>query len=133
MTIRHWSLAITVLLTGCANKPDRPPSLSNTSKAPRVEIYQRGDGRDSIGCINLRILISARLAKSSDTYSPTVPDHEFECVFDDNNLIAVPKQGFAAGETYSVFDATLTVERCFGEKDPCEVAMISSMCADEAV
>jgi hypothetical protein len=36
----------------------------------------------------------------------------------------VPKQGFAAGKTYSVFGATLAVERCFGEKGACKVAMI---------
>jgi len=133
MTIRYWSLAITVLLTGCSNKPEQLPSMSNTSKTARVEIYKRGDGHDSSGCEKSPARDICASHEEFGYLFADCSDDKFECVFDDNNVFAVPKLGFATGQTYSVFGATLTVDRCFGERGQCNVAMISSMCADDAV
>jgi hypothetical protein len=133
MTIRCWPLTIAVLLMGCEDKPDQLPFEANTSTPSRVEIYQRGDGRDSVGCTSTpdRDVCSSR--EEFGYLFADCSDNEFECVFNEDNVFAVPKMGFVAGQKYSVFGATLTVERCFGEKNTCKVAMISSMCADDAV
>jgi hypothetical protein len=49
------------------------------------------------------------------------------------DVLAVPKAGLTQGQRYLVFGTNLEVERCFGDQATCEVAVISSRCADAGI
>jgi len=116
-------IAAFVALAGCASA-SFPPSAPS-----RVDLYRRGDGGESIVCMRAP---DRDVCASSDQLGnqfSDCSDADFECVFDYYNVFAVPKKGVALGQEFEVFGAALKVERCFGEANQCEMAMISSHCA----
>lgn len=103
-------------------------------KSPHIEsaaMYQLGDGKQTIRC-DSRVVPNI-CAGSGLLSSPLLfdcSDERFDCVFDTLNVMAVPKGGYALGESYQAFGASLKVERCFGDQATCEMAVISSRCED---
>jgi hypothetical protein len=124
MNIKTWTMVLTSLLAGC---------VGNSTADRQQEMYRLGDGRDTIACTyapDLDVCASRGLLGS--LYFGC-SDQQFDCVFDGFNVMAVPKGDLVAGQTYTVFGAALTVERCFGEEQSCDIAMISSICSDDPV
>lgn len=123
MNIKISTMVLTSLLAGCVGN----------FTADRQEMYRLGDGRGTIGCTYDPDL---DFCASPGTFASLYfgcSDQQFDCVFDGFNVMAVPKGDLIAGQTYTVFGAMLTVERCFGEKLSCDIAMISSICSDDTV
>lgn len=132
MNIRSVAIAVAVFLTGCANDILPSSPASSGEKPPLVNLYQRGDGRESVRCVRAP---DRDVCASNDQLGHLYSDcsiAEFDCVFDSYNVFAVPKQGLVQGQEYEVFGARLKVERCFGDSNGCSVAMISSACASDA-
>lgn len=109
------------------------PSNQSSESGHDLRLYKMGDGRDAIGCSTspdgdlCATSIWPRLSFKDCS------DEQYACVFDNYNVVAVPRDTLMAGQSYTVFGAALTVERCFGNNESCETAMISSTCFDDAV
>jgi hypothetical protein len=123
-------LWVAILLAGCASAhvPEQ-----NAEKEKQVVLYKRGDGGEAIRCW---LLLTPVICASTDDLSSSLffdcSDEQFECVFDTVNAMAVPRAGLVSGQKYSIFGSNLAVERCFGDRGSCDMALISSRCADES-
>ena len=124
MTPLVWKLVGAVLLAGCVNSSFEVP------QTPKWHLYNRGDSREAVDCSGGEIprACGSRVLPAKIYFDCS--DEQFECVFDTTFVMAVPRTGLSPAQKYSVFGSNLTVERCSGAGDSCEVAMVSSKCAD---
>jgi len=100
-----------------------------------VALYQQGSAEDGVGCNRSPGGALCGTRRWPQQSFKDCSDAQFRCVFDEFNVMAVPKSGDSLheGQVFTVFGATLTVQRCLAEQGNCDVAMISSTCADDAV
>jgi hypothetical protein len=104
-------------------------AAGRSSPKPMEDMYKRGDGRDTIQCRAIRPRnICGALTTPSLIYFDC-SDANYDCLFDSTDVLATPKSPLVLGQRYQVFGSELTVERCFGPNDSCDVAMISSRCS----
>jgi hypothetical protein len=124
------TLIFAMILWGCIGDP--APAQTQLA-APKVDMYKRGDGRETISCrIGSPGDCGSRELGPELLYSDC-SDEQFLCLMSTADVLAVPKAGLKPGQEYSVFGAKLAVERCFGDQATCEVAVISSRCADAEI
>jgi hypothetical protein len=128
---KFWSIFALCTVCVCGSTDTSAGSMS--LRHVPVVVYDRGDKEDAISCSHG----DGRdycMSKDSIGFSfSDCSDDKYNCVFDRFNVFAVPKQSLKKGLTFEVFGATLTVERCFGDSETCDLAMISSVCANDAV
>jgi hypothetical protein len=133
--IAVWVLAAGVLATSGGELAVASQGGAYEHTDRMVPIYRLGNGEDDIHCMLMPELPDSDICATHQwmsTLYKDCSDAEFDCIFDDYNVMAVPRRTLVAGETYRAFGATLTVERCFDERE-CKIAMITSTCADAAV
>lgn len=130
MTTAASAIVMTIGLLGCAAgeahdvAPDKMMGLTGL-------MYRRGDAGDVIQCQGSPLpKICGSVDISAAEMFSDCSTAEFECLFNNADVMAVPKTALSPGQKYKVFGATLTVEQCFAVQTPCAVALIRSECAD---
>jgi hypothetical protein len=129
--LKVWLLLSSVLLCACASGASPSHGNRESPTATNWDMYKAG-GRSTIQCQGLGI---ARLCGSmpSTTYMYfDCSNEQFECLFNSRDVLAIPRAGLSPGQTYSVFGATLKVERCFEARSGCQIFMISSTCSSDS-
>lgn len=131
MKINVWLMVLMLSLMGCA---DSRSSTQDSAQQPMVDMYKRGDGRETIQCRGIEPRnICGSSGYGSEVVFSDCSNEQFKCLISVADVFAVPRTGLTLGQEYSVFGANLVVERCFGNKGTCEFAKISSKCADAQV
>jgi hypothetical protein len=124
-------ILLTVFLAGCAVDKLYDSEPVQIMGRPGT-MYIRGDARGVIECSGgaaPRECGSVEISGVPGEIYLDCSDAQFECLFN-GNVLAIPKTGgLTLGQKYSAFGASLTVEQCFLNLDPCELAMIESECA----
>jgi len=130
MNPNAWPIALSASLLACAGSEPYDQRLVGT--ITHGLMYMRGDGLEAIQCQggNVPTMCGSVEIMGEQIFSDC-SDEQYECIFNTADVFAIPRAGLTPGQDYRVFGAKLRVERCFGEKGGCEVAMIKSECADE--
>jgi hypothetical protein len=131
MSANPGLIILTMCLLGCTG--EKPYDHEPISIPKSGVIYRQGDGKDAIQCQGGNV---PRMCGSVGFTTKQIyfdcSDQQFECVFNaaGADVLAIPRGGLNLGQHYSAFGANLTVERCFGDQIACEMALITSECAD---
>jgi hypothetical protein len=127
-----WTVVLVVFLASCVNGP-----IDERNQYPKGEygvIYKRGDRQSEIQCQGGKIpsMCGSIEATGQQTYYDC-SERQFDCVFDGINVFAAPTSGFSAGQQFHVFGAILSVKRCFGDQATCDIAVVTSACAEARI
>jgi hypothetical protein len=128
-----WPIILMVCLLGDAD--DHPYDGDPIQIQGRHgAMYLRGDGREVIECSvgsPPEICGALEVTGLSHQIYLDCSDEQFECLFNLYGVPAIPRAGLTLGQKYTAYGANLSVERCFGDQDSCEIAMIKSECHAE--
>ena len=128
--VRGLSILVTIGLIGVATGEADQAVPPKTVDLPGL-VYRKGDAGDAIQCQGGEV--PKNCGSISVLGAQTFTDcstQQYECLFNEADVLAIPKKALSLGQKYTVFGATLTVERCFAAgQTPCAIALIRSECA----